>query len=45
MLGVYSHVVLFVVAYIASLVYYKKDAPDDLTIYGFLKMRKEMKKI
>jgi SSS family solute:Na+ symporter len=43
MLGVYSHVVLFVVAYIASLAYYKKDAADDLTVYGFLKMRKETK--
>lgn len=44
MLGVYSHIVLFVVAYLASLVYYKTDAADDLTVYGFLKMRKETKK-
>jgi SSS family solute:Na+ symporter len=43
MLGVYSHVVLFVVAYIASLAYYKKAAPDDLTVYGYLKMRRAMK--
>ncbi len=43
MLGVYSHVVLFVVAYIASLFYFKENAPEELTIHGYLRMKREEK--
>ncbi len=43
MLGVYSHVVLFIVAWIASFFFKSELAPDDLTIYGYLKERKEKK--
>ncbi|MDR2937159.1 MAG: sodium:solute symporter [Rikenellaceae bacterium] len=43
MLGVYSHVVLFVVAWIASFFFKSGLAPDELTVYGYLKERKEVK--
>jgi SSS family solute:Na+ symporter len=40
MLGVYSHVIVIVVGYIASF-FFKSDPPsDDLTIYGWLNERK-----
>jgi SSS family solute:Na+ symporter len=41
MLGVYSHVVVFVVGYLASFLFPKKEVSDDLTIYGWLAIRKE----
>ena len=41
MLGVYSHIVLFVVGYFASFLFKSEKAPDDLTFYGWLKKRKE----
>ncbi len=43
MLGVYSHIILFFVAYIAS--YFFKNTPVDenLTIYGWLKKKNEIK--
>lgn len=40
MLGVYSHVVLFVVAYVASLFFKSPEVSDKLTIYGWLERRK-----
>ncbi len=44
MLGVYSHIVLLVVGYVASLFYFKEHASDDLTIYGYFKMYSGEKK-
>jgi SSS family solute:Na+ symporter len=41
MLGVYSHIVLFVVGYFASFFFKAEKAPDDLTFYGWLKKRKK----
>lgn len=43
MLGVYSHIVLLVVGYVASLFYFKENAPEELTIHGYLRMKKEEK--
>jgi len=40
MIGVYSHLVLMVVAYIASLFFYKEPADDSLTYYGWKKLKK-----
>jgi SSS family solute:Na+ symporter len=40
MLGVYSHIVLFVVAWIASHFFKSEPIDENLTIYGFLKKRK-----
>jgi SSS family solute:Na+ symporter len=40
MLGVYSHFVLFGVGYIASYFFKTKNAPEELTIYGWLKKKK-----
>ncbi|MDR0419709.1 MAG: sodium:solute symporter [Prevotellaceae bacterium] len=40
MLGVYSHIVLFVVAWIASHFFKSEPVDENLTIYGFLKKRK-----
>ncbi|MFC2085298.1 sodium:solute symporter [Bacteroidota bacterium] len=43
MLGVYSHLIVVIVGYIASF-FFKADEPDDdLTIYGWLKRRKTNK--
>ena len=40
MLGVYSHLIVIVVGYVASL-FFKSEVPeDDLTFYGWLKRRK-----
>jgi len=39
MMGVYSHIVLFVVGYLASLFFPKEDVSENLTIYGWLKKR------
>ena len=43
MLGVYSHFVLFIVAYIASYFFPAKKIEEDLTIYGWIKRRKDEK--
>lgn len=40
MIGVYSHVVLFVVGFIASLFFRAKPVEESLTYYGWIKMRK-----
>lgn len=40
MLGVYSHLIVFVVGYIASLFFKSEKASRDLTIYGYLKQKK-----
>ncbi len=45
MLGVYSHIVLFGVAWIASHFFKSQPVDDHYTIYGFLKQRKEAKKV
>ena len=41
MLGVYSHFVLFVVAYLASFFFKGKEINDNLTIYKWIEMRKQ----
>jgi SSS family solute:Na+ symporter len=41
MLGVYSHFVLFIVAYIASFFFKTKEYHENLTIYGWLKKKEE----
>jgi SSS family solute:Na+ symporter len=41
MIGVYSHLVLMVVGYIASLFFKAKPVDDSLTWYGWLKLRKQ----
>lgn len=40
MLGVYSHIIVFVVGYVASLFFKTPDAEQHLTIYGYLKEKK-----
>jgi SSS family solute:Na+ symporter len=35
MLGVYSHLVLFVVGYLASFLFKRPPAPKTLTLYGW----------
>lgn len=44
MLGVYSHLVLFIVGYIASLFFRKTENIDHLTYKGWLLKKKEIKK-
>ncbi len=44
MLGVYSHVIVLVVGYIASLFFKTPLAPKELTIYGYLEERKNKQK-
>jgi solute:Na+ symporter, SSS family len=44
MLGVYSHFVLFIVAYIASFFFKGKEVPENLTIYKWIELRREAKK-
>jgi len=39
MLGVYSHIIVFVVGYIASLFFKTKPVDEHLTIYGYLEKR------
>jgi solute:Na+ symporter, SSS family len=41
MLGVYSHLIVIVVGYAASLFFPKQQMDDSLTIYSFLEMRKK----
>lgn len=43
MLGVYSHIIVFVVGYVASLFFHTPLADKDLTIYGYLEERKQKK--
>ena len=43
MLGVYSHIVLFVVGYFASFLFKSEPADPELTIYGYLSRRKREK--
>jgi SSS family solute:Na+ symporter len=45
MLGVYSHVVLFGVAWVASHFFKSEKVDEHYTIYGFLKQRREAKKM
>ena len=40
MLGVYSHLIVLVVGYLASFLFPSDKADERLTIYGFLKERK-----
>lgn len=40
MLGVYSHIIVFVVGYVASLFFKSEPAEDQLTIYGYFKAKK-----
>jgi solute:Na+ symporter, SSS family len=40
MLGVYSHIIVFVVGYFASLFFRNKEVDESLTIYSYLKDRK-----
>ncbi|MDR0812027.1 MAG: hypothetical protein LBN23_07145, partial [Paludibacter sp.] len=44
MLGVYSHIIVFVVGYVASLFFKTKPADDNLTVFGFIKELKAKKK-
>ena len=43
MLGVYSHIVLFVVGYVASLFFKAPPPPKNLTMYGFKEMIRRRK--
>lgn len=45
MLGVYSHIIVFVVGYIASYFFKTPLADKELTIYGYLEERKKIKKV
>jgi len=39
MLGVYSHIIVFVVGYVASLFFKSEPAAEELTIYGYFKQK------
>ena len=41
MLGVYSHIIVFVVGYLASLFFKTPPADKDLTIYGYFEKKKK----
>ena len=41
MLGVYSHIIVFVVGYVASLFFKSEPAEEQLTIYGYFKNSKQ----
>jgi len=43
MIGVYSHVMVYVVGYLASFLFPKREVSDELTIFGWLALRKERK--
>lgn len=43
MLGVYSHIIVFVVGWLASFLFKSEPAPDNLTIYGYLAERRAEK--
>ena len=43
MLGVYSHIIVMVVGYGASFFFKSEPAPDNLTIYGYFKEKREKK--
>jgi len=40
MLGVYSHLIVLIVGYVASLFFKSEPAEEQLTIYGYLKNKK-----
>jgi SSS family solute:Na+ symporter len=40
MLGVYTHLIILVVGYLASLFFKRREVDDELTIYGWLKRQK-----
>ncbi|MBP5257444.1 MAG: sodium:solute symporter [Prevotella sp.] len=42
MLGVYSHLIVLVVGYVASFFFKTPKADEDLTIYGYLKKKKQI---
>ena len=42
MLGVYSHIILFVVGYLASLFFKKQDIDESLTYYGWSRKKRKM---
>ena len=44
MLGVYSHLIVFIVGYVASLFFKTPLADKELTVYGFLEERRKNKK-
>lgn len=44
MLGVYSHLIVLIIGYFASLLFKTKPADKELTIYGYLEERKANKK-
>ena len=44
MLGVYSHIIVLVVGYVASLFFKTPLADKELTIYGWLEEKKAAKK-
>ena len=44
MLGVYSHLVLFIVAYLASFFFRQEKSIEHLTIYGWIMTKRETKK-
>jgi SSS family solute:Na+ symporter len=41
MIGVYSHIVLFVVGYLASFLFHHRKPPKELTLYGYLGQRRD----
>jgi SSS family solute:Na+ symporter len=43
MIGVYSHIVLFVVGYMASFLFHREEPRKNLTLYGYLETRREDK--
>jgi len=45
MLGVYSHLIVLVVGYIASLFFKRPKADENLTIYGYFKQKNKKEKI
>ena len=43
MLGVYSHLIVLVIGYVASLFFHSPPADKELTVYGYLEERRKMK--
>jgi SSS family solute:Na+ symporter len=43
MLGVYSHLIVLIVGYLASLLFQTPLADKELTVYGYLEERKQQK--
>jgi SSS family solute:Na+ symporter len=44
MIGVYSHLVLMAVAYVFSFIFKSKPVDESLTYYGWLNLKREMKR-